>query len=139
MIHYQYMEHALQLPMGSEVLQPRRSILVCTGIGTPEANLVDDIGRQVQNIQIEGTVVIQDPEKEMDDLAKRLDGFQHGVLAMHREGNGIKGAMLAATMAARLKGFDIAEIDGGWDRKQGKFAYSVSRVITTPAGEPPKP
>lgn len=74
----------------------------------------------------------------MDDLARRLDGFQHGVLAMHREGNGIEGALLAATMAARLKEFDIAEIEGGWDRKQGEFVYSVSRIITTPAGESPK-
>lgn len=39
------MEANSQLQKGSEVLQPRKSILVCTGIGNPGANLVADIGR----------------------------------------------------------------------------------------------
>jgi hypothetical protein len=121
--------------LASEKLIPRKSILVSVGVGTPELPLVTELSQQVKNIRVEEVMDLTARDKQLDtlidDLKKKLPTFQHGVLLLHRnDEHGLRSARIAAAMAQQLGAFDIASVDGGWDRIQQKAAYAIKDIYS---------
>jgi len=95
------------MPLGNEIqpdsmeaLSPRRSLIISTGIGTPEADLLKEISQQVnvtagevidgvKQWEVDG-IKSTDTMKEEEYFAavkSRIGNYQHATLVLHAENN----------------------------------------------------